>query len=155
MGSEMCIRDRASAYLVGFKNEPLHGKTYIDGGVINNVPVNSLLKRGYKNIIQVRILGPGRVPRAVIPEDGCGYEIMPRVSLGSILEFSEKRSRQNLKIGYYDAKRVIYGLAGTIYYIEQTHEECYYVEIMQYISEFAKTEYRIVLKLPRLSLIHI
>ena len=45
----------ASAYLLGFKNEPLHGKTYLDGGVINNVPLNSLVKRGYKNIITVRI----------------------------------------------------------------------------------------------------
>ena len=36
----------ASAYLLGFKNEPLHGKTYLDGGVVNNVPTNSLIKRG-------------------------------------------------------------------------------------------------------------
>ena len=138
----------ASAYLLGFKNEPLHGKTYIDGGVINNVPVNSLLKRGYENIIQVRIYGPGRVPRAVIPDEGISYEIAPRVSLGSILEFSPKRSRQNLKIGYYDAKRVIYGLSGTIYYIEQNHEECYYEEMMKGISRREKAEYRSLLKLP-------
>ena len=36
----------ASAYLIGFKNEKLHGQTYIDGGVINNFPINSLLNRG-------------------------------------------------------------------------------------------------------------
>lgn len=138
----------ASAYLVGFKNEPLHGKTYIDGGIINNLPVNSLLKRGYKNIIQVRIFGPGRVPKAVIPEDGCEYEVLPRVGLGSILEFSAKRSRQNMKIGYYDAKRMIYGLVGSIYYIEQNHEECYYEEMIKNISELEKAEFRIKLKLP-------
>ena len=98
----------ASAYLLGFKNEPLHGKTYIDGGAVNNVPTASLLKRGYKDLIQVRIFGPGRVPKTTIPEDGSLLEIEPRVGLGSILEFSAKRSRQNLKIGYYDAKRNIY-----------------------------------------------
>ena len=138
----------ASAYLIGFKNEPLHGKTYVDGGAVNNVPTAALLKRGYKDIIQVRILGPGRVPRTVIPEDGSLCEIQPRVSLGSILEFSGRRSRQNLKIGYFDAKRAIYGLEGSIYYIEQTHEECYYVEIMKLMSELEKTEYRFMLKLP-------
>ena len=108
----------ASAYLLGFKNEPLHGKTYIDGGAVNNVPTASLLKRGYKDLIQVRIFGPGRVPKTTIPEDGSLLEIEPRVGLGSILEFSAKRSRQNLKIGYYDAKRALYGLTGSIYYIE-------------------------------------
>lgn len=138
----------ASAYLLGFKNEPLHGKTYIDGGVFNNVPVGSLVKRGYANIIQVRIFGPGRVPRVTIPDDGCNYVVSPRVSLGSILEFSGKRSRQNLRIGYYDAKRMLYGLGGSIYYIEETLEECYYEKIMGYISELIKAEYRIVLHLP-------
>ena len=138
----------ASAYLLGFKNEPLHGKTYIDGGAVNNVPTASLLKRGYKDLIQVRIFGPGRVPKTTIPEDGSLLEIEPRVGLGSILEFSAKRSRQNLKIGYYDAKRALYGLTGSIYYIEETREECYYVEIMKLLSELEKTEYRFKLKLP-------
>ena len=41
----------ASAYLLGFKNEKLHGKRYIDGGVVNNVPLKSLVKRGYTDII--------------------------------------------------------------------------------------------------------
>ena len=138
----------ASAYLLGFKNEPLHGKTYIDGGAVNNVPTASLLKRGYKDLIQVRIFGPGRVPKTTIPEDGSLLESEPRVGLGSILEFSAKRSRQNLKIGYYDAKRALYGLTGSIYYIEETREECYYVEIMKLLSELEKTEYRFKLKLP-------
>ena len=78
----------ASAYLLGFKNEPLHGKTYIDGGAVNNVPTASLLKRGYKDLIQVRIFGPGRVPKTTIPEDGSLLEIEPRVGLGSIPEKS-------------------------------------------------------------------
>lgn len=139
----------ASAYLVGFKNEPLHGKKYMDGGFVNNVPTKSLVERGYHDIIQVRIYGPGRKKRAEIPEDGCFYEISPDVSLGSILEFSSKRSRQNLKIGYFDAKRMIYGLEGYIYYIEQTHEECYYEEIIKNMGELEKTELKLRLKLPR------
>ena len=88
------------------------------------------------------------MPKTTIPEDGSLLEIEPRVGLGSILEFSAKRSRQNLKIGYYDAKRALYGLTGSIYYIEETREECYYVEIMKLLSELEKTEYRFKLKLP-------
>ena len=138
----------ASAYLLGFKNEPLHGKTYIDGGVINNVPVGSLVKRGYENIIEVRIYGPGREPRVKMPENGVKYEVAPRVKLGSIIEFSEKRSRQNLVIGYYDAKRMLYGLEGRIYYIEQTHEDAYYENLLSGMRELEKAEIAIQLKIP-------
>ncbi len=137
----------ASAYLVGFKNERLHGKKYIDGGVVNNVPLNSLVKRGYKNIIEVRIYGPGREPHVRMPEDGVKYEVAPKVKLGSIIEFSGKRSRQNLMIGYYDAKRMLYGLEGYIYYIEQLHDEEYFEQLLQHMKIMEKAESAFALKL--------
>ena len=65
---------------------------------------------------------------------------------GSIIEFQQKRSRQNLKIGYYDAKRLIYGLSGRIYYIEETREEWYYEKILEGLSEIEKAEISFVLK---------
>ena len=138
----------ASAYLLGFKNEPLHGKTYIDGGAVNNVPTGSLLKRGYKDLIQVRIFEKVNTKMEMLFVPYHFLQSVITVGLGSILEFSAKRSRQNLKIGYYDAKRALYGLTGSIYYIEETREECYYVEIMKLLSELEKTEYRFKLKLP-------
>ncbi len=137
----------ASAYLIGFKNERIQGKKYIDGGVVNNVPLNSLVKRGYEDIIAVRIYGPGREPRVRMPKESEKYEIAPRVKLGSIIEFSGKRSRQNLVIGYYDAKRMLYGLEGTIYYLEQTHDEGYYEEFLAGLREIEKAEIGFVLKL--------
>lgn len=138
----------ASAYLLGFKNEPLHGKTYLDGGVINNVPLNSLVKRGYKDIITVRIHGPGREPKVHLDDETEVYEISPRVELGSILEFHGKRSRQNLKIGYYDAKRIIYGLKGLIYYIDTDKKEEEYGKLLSGLSEKEKMEIKFVLRLP-------
>lgn len=138
----------ASAYLVGFKNEKLHGKRYIDGGVLNNVPLGSLVRRGYADIIEIRIYGPGREPSVKMPEDSSLYRIGPRVRLGSIIEFDSRRSRQNLKIGYYDAMRVIYGLEGFIYYIDQTKEEEWYTEQLAAVTEREKAEMAFVLKLP-------
>lgn len=137
----------ASAYLVGFKNEPLHGKRYVDGGIVNNMPINSLIDRGYKDIIEIRIYGPGRVPKVDFPEDGTRYSIKPRVGLGSIIEFEQKRSRQNLMIGYYDAKRMLYGLEGKIYYLAETHEDEYYIECMEELSDVEKAAIAFVLKL--------
>ncbi len=139
----------ASAYLFGFKQEKLHGQTYMDGGIVNNFPLNSLLERGYKDIIQIRIYGPGRVPRAKADENTTLYEIAPKVKLGSIIEFQSKRSRQNLKLGYYDAKRMIYGLVGRIYYIEQTREEWYYKKILEDMSDIERAEIQFVLRLSR------
>lgn len=139
----------ASAYLVGFKNERLHGQKYLDGGVVNNFPINSLIKRGYKDIIQIRIYGMGRVPRAKKDEDTNLYEIAPKVKLGSIIEFHKKRSRQNFKIGYYDAKRMLYGLAGRIYYIEQTREEWYYNMILNELDEKERAEIAFTLRLSK------
>lgn len=49
----------ASAYFPAFKNEKLGGKTYLDGGMVNNVPVDVLAERGYKNLIVIRIYGIG------------------------------------------------------------------------------------------------
>ena len=48
----------ASAYLLGFKNEPMEdGKRYIDGGIFNNVPADVLVKKGYADLIEIRIYG--------------------------------------------------------------------------------------------------
>lgn len=137
----------ASACLLGFKNEPFEGKTYMDGGVFNNVPLNVLVDKGYENIILVRIYGPGRTPRVSVPEETTVYEVGPSVSLGSILEFDAKRSRQNLKIGYYDAKRMLYGLEGWIYYIHSQRAEDVYETILQDIKEKEKLEIKLMLKI--------
>ena len=139
----------ASAYLLGFKNEPMEdGKRYIDGGIFNNVPADILAERGYTDLIEIRIYGPGREPRVKLPVDGEMYRIGPRVKLGSIIEFDRERSRQNMKIGYYDAKRMLYGLEGIIYYIDQEHEEDWYRRRMRDLTELEKRALAVVLKLP-------
>ena len=62
---------------------------------------------------------PRKIPRF--------FSIEPRVNLGNIIDFDYRKSRRNLTIGYYDAKRLILGLSGKIYYIEEKEEECYYL----------------------------
>ena len=139
----------ASAYLPGFKNEKLHGKRYIDGSVVNNVPIESLVRRGYTDIIAIRITGFGREPRVKMPEGSTLYEIDPRVDLGSAIEFDGKRSRHNMKIGYYDAKRMLYGLEGFIYYIKPEHNDSWYRDKFHGFSEREKTSIAFLLKLSR------
>lgn len=52
-----------------------------------------------------------------------------------------------MKIGYYDAKRMLYGLEGLIYYIDQDHAEVWYENRMKHLSEIEKAELGLVLKL--------
>ena len=125
----------ASAYLPVFKHEKLHGQSYMDPGMINNVPLDSLIKRDYKDIIVLRIFGPGRYKPVEIPEDVNIYSVEPRVNLGNILNFEAQKSMNNMKIGYYDTQRLLYHLSGRIYYIDESEEECYFVRQLTNISE--------------------
>lgn len=118
----------ASAYFPGFRTEKIMGKTYLDGGMINNVPVDMLLNHGYKDIIIIRIFGIGREKRVKIPEDVNVVEIVPRADLGNMFEFDGKKSRRNMRIGYFDGLRAVYGLAGEFYYIYSKRTEEYYLD---------------------------
>lgn len=120
----------ASAYLIGFKQEKLGGKYYMDGGGINNVPVDVLMDKGYKDLIVVRIYGLGvdTERKLKVPEDVEIRHIYPRQDLGGILEFDRKRARRNIVLGYFDAMRMLYGLAGRSYYIDAPGGEPYYFD---------------------------
>lgn len=127
----------ASSYFPGFKNDKLFGKTYMDGGSVNNVPINILADRGYKDIIVIRIYGIGvdREKLFTLPEDVNIYRIAPKRNLGGILEFEAEKAKKNMKLGYFDAMRMIYGLAGRKYYIDMPYTEAYYFDKM--MSELA------------------
>lgn len=113
----------ASASLPVFKQEKLQGKTFLDGGMVNNVPVDMLLKRGYQDIIVIRIYGIGIEKKVKIPEGVSIHQISPRVELGNILEFDCLKAQRNMKIGYYDAMRLLKGLEGIIYYLSDSFSE--------------------------------
>ena len=141
-GEEGSVKDMllASAYFLAFKNEKLGGKRYRDGGGFNNVPLGVLLDKGYEDIIVIRIYGWGFDSEKVtkIPDGANVYHIAPRQDLGGILEFDKKQSRKNMTLGYYDAKRILYGLAGRIYYIDAPGSEPYYFDKMMSELELLK-----------------
>ncbi|WP_138306002.1 patatin-like phospholipase family protein [Clostridium sp. 1001271st1 H5] len=122
----------ASAYLIGFRQERLGGKYYMDGGGINNVPVDVLLDRGYKDVIVLRIYGYGvdTEKKLEVPEGVTLYHVAPRRDLGGLLEFDRRRARRNMLLGYFDGKRMLYGLAGRVYYIDAPEGEPYYFDKM-------------------------
>lgn len=122
----------ASAYFPVFKQERLGGKFYMDGGGFDNVPAGVLLERGYKDLIIIRIYGPGldSEKRLRVPEGTSIYHIAPREDLGGILEFGRKRIRKSLALGYLEGCRLLYGLFGRRYFIQAPHSEAYYFDRM-------------------------
>ncbi len=118
----------ASAYLIGFRREKLGGKYYMDGGGVNNVPIDVLIEKGYKDILVLRIYGYGvdTERRLKVPDDVQLYHVAPRQDLGGLLEFDRRRARKNMVLGYFDAKRMLYGLEGRGYYLDAPESEIYY-----------------------------
>lgn len=118
----------ASAYFPAFKKEKINGKMYIDGGIYNNLPINLLSNKGYKDIIAIRTHGPGRLKK----NDNSGLNIIyisPNDDLGKILDFDREVARKNLKLGYYDGLKALKGLKGYKYYIESKKDEDYFIDI--------------------------
>lgn len=117
----------ASAYFPAFRQQPLGGKYYTDGGIQNVIPIDSLLDRGYRDIIAIRIFGFGWERKVKIPEDANITVIAPNEKLANMLQFDQEQSKKDMRLGYYDGLRVLYGLKGKRYYIDSqwNEAECY------------------------------
>ena len=61
-----------------------------------------------------------------IPADVTIHEIAPGRNLGGILEFDSARTKKNMKLGYFDGLRFLYGLCGRKYYLDMPYSEAYY-----------------------------
>ncbi len=117
----------ASAYLPVFKNNKLGGKRYVDGGFMDNLPIHVLVENGYKDIIAVSLNSIGRERKVKLPGDVTVYEIEPNADLGTLMGFDHEQAEKNLQQGYYDGRKMLYGLTGDAYCVERTltEEEAY------------------------------
>jgi NTE family protein len=108
----------ASANLPAFRIEEVDGKKYLDGGFYNNLPIDILADKGYKDIIAVRTLAMGVVRKAKIKDLNVTF-IQPVESLGTVLgvlDFNKGRAEEYINLGYYDAMKVFKKLKGYKYY---------------------------------------
>ncbi len=108
----------ASANLPVFKIEEMDEKKYLDGGFYNNLPIDILANKGYKDIIAVRTLAMGIIRKVKIKDINITY-IQPVESLGSMfgtLDFNKNRAEEYINLGYYDAMKVFKKLKGFKYY---------------------------------------
>lgn len=109
----------ASSQLPVFKSEKIDEKVFLDGGFYNNCPVNMLLNKGYKNIIEIRTKAIGIYKKVKKTKDVNVITIAPSSDLGSILFADQELIHKNVNMGYYDALKVIKNLEGSKYYINK------------------------------------
>lgn len=112
----------ASANMPVFKLEPISGEIYIDGGFCNNLPVNMLYRKGFRDILVIRTYALG-VVKKFKKADLRVTELGPSENLGNMLDFSHERIMRSMLVGRCDALRLIKGLAGRQYYLENAPGE--------------------------------
>jgi NTE family protein len=108
----------ASSYLPIFKPEKIDGKTFIDGGFYNNLPINMLYQKGYKKVVAVRLMSRGRIKKINFNDLEVLY-IQPKYDLGNILDLSKEKAEFNIKLGYYDTLKAFKNLHGENYYLTE------------------------------------
>ncbi|MBN1624154.1 MAG: patatin-like phospholipase family protein [Clostridia bacterium] len=115
----------ASAALPIFQRIKIEGNTYLDGGAYDNLPINALLERGYKNIIAVDMSGGLGIKQRVKKNDANIIYIRNTSMLGGLLEFDAKQARINLRLGYLDAMKAFGKNYGKTYFLTKSDVEKY------------------------------
>lgn len=112
----------ASSCFPGFKAAQIGPKTFIDGGFYDNMPLNMLAKRGYKEIYALRTFSPGII-RKLEYADVEIKTIKPSDDLGLLMYFSSEQAKTNINLGYFDTNKAIKKLVGFKYYLEPISED--------------------------------
>lgn len=106
----------ASAKLPIFSPHNIDDNRFLDGGFINNCPINMLIDDGYDEIIAVRTKGFGVYRR--FDKDANVTIIQPNENLGHFFDFTADTAKTNIKRGYCDGLKIFQGLAGKHYYLQ-------------------------------------
>ncbi len=122
----------ASAYLPIFNRPLIGGKSFIDGGMYDNCPINPLVNKGYDEIIAIRL--GSKMPRQNVIDRSVKIDyILPSEPLGKLLDFRTETIRNTIKLGYFDAQRFLDKHYGIQYYIRRLS----YAEFVNFTENFS------------------
>lgn len=107
----------ASACFPIFKAQKIGDTEYYDGGMEDNIPINLLISKGYKNIIVVDVTGIG-VKRKNIDSNVYIKMLRADEDLGGTFEFNHEKIVKNMKLGYLDTLRAFNEVQGHYYYFK-------------------------------------
>lgn len=115
----------ASAYLPCFKFERIiDNKFYFDGGIYENCPIDTFIKKGYDDIYVVKAWEGQKVKYK--KKEGVKVVVIgSNDKLGSIMTFSTRTAKRKINLGYYDTLRVLDKLDGEQFYFKRYGEKYY------------------------------
>ncbi|MGV8905160.1 MAG: patatin-like phospholipase family protein [Acetobacterium sp.] len=107
----------ASAALPIFQKQEIDGKTYIDGGFFDNVPINFMLEQNFHQIISVEF--PVMAIRKWVRNRNVKITTVNNSEyLGGTLNFNTKTIEHSIQLGYLDAMKTFGALEGKHYYLD-------------------------------------
>ncbi len=122
---EDIAKDRLIDYLLAsanfpiFKAQNLAGKKFMDGGLYDNMPFNSLIERSYTHLIVADINGLGLTRKVENADKICLKMVTCSEDLGGTFEFNRKRITKNITIGYLDTLKAFHKLFGNYYFFRR------------------------------------
>ncbi len=110
----------SSANFPLFKRKLIRGEKFIDGGLSENIPMEMMVRRGYRKFVILDVSGWGRNRLPSFAGLSVIY-IKNSEDLGGMLEFTPERARRNSLLGYLDAKKAMGVIHGVKYFYECDH----------------------------------
>lgn len=123
----------ASSNLPIFRQEPIDGRYFIDGGFYSNNPVK-MIEDKCDEVINV-LLYPNRLLHATSTEKNV-KTIMPREKLTDIMNFTSTAAEYGIKLGYYDTYKYFHKLLGDRYYIKNPGDELSIIWIIKLFEKY-------------------
>lgn len=104
----------SSSCYPAIKKRKINNDYYIDGGIFDNLPINSAIDLGANEIIAVDLKAPGIKEHIKNKNINIIY-ITPKNDIGMFLNFNNQNSKRAIKIGYYDTLKKFNKLDGDYY----------------------------------------
>ncbi|MDE7312602.1 MAG: patatin-like phospholipase family protein [Eubacterium sp.] len=99
-----------SAIPVVFQDVKIRGNYYLDGGLVDNVPVTPLFEQAGCDVVVAVLLGGGSTYQRLVPQGKRCLEIRPTQEQGGMitgtLDFHAKHAKRRIEQGYADAMPV-------------------------------------------------
>ncbi|STO00524.1 Patatin [[Eubacterium] infirmum] len=106
----------SSSAFPALKPHTIDGKSYIDGGYENNMPIHMAVERGATNIIAIYLDAVGRYDKDKEMGSSDNIKLIsPKLDLGSFLVFDPNNSEKIMRLGYLDAMKVFDIYDGNLY----------------------------------------